>query len=35
MEPGIPDPGSRATRLGKYNLDPAVWFWATPPAARG
>ena len=31
MEPGIPDPGSRATRLGKYNLDPAVRFWATPP----
>jgi D-xylulose reductase len=31
MEPGIPDPNSRATRLGKYNLDPAVRFWATPP----
>ena len=31
MEPGIPDPASRATRLGKYNLDPAVRFWATPP----
>ncbi|WP_262267932.1 NAD(P)-dependent alcohol dehydrogenase [Microvirga yunnanensis] len=31
MEPGIPDPTSRATRLGKYNLDPAVRFWATPP----
>ena len=31
MEPGIPDPRSRATRLGKYNLDPAVRFWATPP----
>jgi D-xylulose reductase len=31
MEPGIPDPMSRATRLGKYNLDPAVRFWATPP----
>lgn len=31
MEPGIPDPSSRATRLGKYNLDPAVRFWATPP----
>ena len=31
MEPGIPDPGSRATRLGRYNLDPAVRFWATPP----
>jgi D-xylulose reductase len=31
MEPGIPDPNSRATRLGMYNLDPAVIFWATPP----
>jgi D-xylulose reductase len=31
MEPGIPDPDSRATRLGLYNLDPAVRFWATPP----
>jgi D-xylulose reductase len=31
MEPGIPDPNSRASRLGKYNLDPAVRFWATPP----
>ncbi len=31
MEPGIPDPLSRATRLGIYNLDPAVVFWATPP----
>lgn len=31
MEPGIPDPDSRPTRLGKYNLDPAVRFWATPP----
>ena len=31
MEPGIPDPGSRASRLGMYNLDPAVRFWATPP----
>jgi D-xylulose reductase len=31
MEPGIPDPNSRATRLGIYNLDPAVRFWATPP----
>ena len=31
MEPGIPDPLSRAARLGKYNLDPAVKFWATPP----
>lgn len=31
MEPGIPDPDSRAARLGRYNLDPAVRFWATPP----
>lgn len=31
MEPGIPDPNSRASRLGMYNLDPAVTFWATPP----
>jgi len=31
MEPGIPDPRSRAARLGMYNLDPGVCFWATPP----
>jgi D-xylulose reductase len=31
MEPGIPDPASRASRIGLYNLDPAVQFWATPP----
>ncbi|MFN7023579.1 MAG: NAD(P)-dependent alcohol dehydrogenase [Pseudorhizobium sp.] len=31
MEPGIPDPLSRASRLGIYNVDPAVTFWATPP----
>ena len=31
MEPGIPDPNSKASRLGIYNLDPAVRFWATPP----
>lgn len=31
MEPGIPDPTSRASRTGIYNLDPAVRFWATPP----
>lgn len=30
-EPGIPDPNSRATQLGMYNIDPAVRFWATPP----
>ena len=31
MEPGVPDPDSRETRLGMYNLDPGVRFWATPP----
>ena len=31
MEPGIPDPNSRASKLGIYNVDPAVIFWATPP----
>jgi len=31
MEPGIPDPDSKATRMGMYNLDPKVRFWATPP----
>ncbi len=31
MEPGIPDWTSRASRLGLYNLDPSVRFWATPP----
>jgi len=31
MEPGIPDPHSKASRLGMYNVDPAVRFWATPP----
>jgi D-xylulose reductase len=31
MEPGIPDPTSRASRLGMYNVDPSVVFWATPP----
>ena len=31
MEPGVPDLSSRATRLGIYNVDPAVTFWATPP----
>ena len=31
MEPGIPDSASRAARLGLYNVDPAVVFWATPP----
>jgi D-xylulose reductase len=31
MEPGIPNPNSRATKMGLYNLDPEVRFWATPP----
>ena len=31
MEPGIPEAHSRASRLGMYNLDPGVRFWATPP----
>lgn len=31
MEPGIPDSTSKAARLGMYNIDPAVRFWATPP----
>ena len=35
VEPGVPDPNSRAARLGLYNLDPAVRFWATPPVHGG
>jgi len=31
MEPGLPDPNHRTTRLGLYNIDPGVRFWATPP----
>ncbi|WP_455382674.1 NAD(P)-dependent alcohol dehydrogenase [Salinispira pacifica] len=31
MEPGIPNRNSRAYKLGIYNLDPEVVFWATPP----
>ncbi len=31
MEPGIPDMQSRAAKLGIYNVDPSVRFWATPP----
>ena len=31
MEPGLPDPTSKAARLGLYNVDPSVRFWATPP----
>ncbi|MEO9652305.1 MAG: NAD(P)-dependent alcohol dehydrogenase [Roseobacter sp.] len=31
MEPGVPDQTSRASKMGIYNVDPAVTFWATPP----
>lgn len=31
MEPGIPNLSSKASKLGKYNVDPSVEFWATPP----
>ncbi|ACB95954.1 NAD(P)-dependent alcohol dehydrogenase [Beijerinckia indica] len=31
MEPGVPDMSSRASKLGLYNVDPSVTFWATPP----
>ncbi|MCC5958980.1 MAG: NAD(P)-dependent alcohol dehydrogenase [Rhodobacteraceae bacterium] len=31
MEPGIPDATSKASKLGIYNVDPSVKFWATPP----
>jgi D-xylulose reductase len=31
MEPGVPDLSSKASRLGLYNVDPCVRFWATPP----
>lgn len=31
MEPGIPNMASRAAKLGVYNVDPDVRFWATPP----
>src|SRR5450631_4227253 len=31
MEPGVPNLSSRATKLGIYNVDPQVTFWATPP----
>jgi D-xylulose reductase len=31
MEPGVPNLSSRAAKLGIYNVDPAVTFWATPP----
>ncbi|MEM1274478.1 MAG: NAD(P)-dependent alcohol dehydrogenase [Pseudomonadota bacterium] len=31
MEPGIPNMSSKAAKLGAYNVDPSVQFWATPP----
>jgi D-xylulose reductase len=31
MEPGVPNFRSKASKLGMYNVDPAVTFWATPP----
>lgn len=31
VEPGIPNPASKASKLGVYNVDPDVQFWATPP----
>ena len=31
MEPGIPNMRSKAAKLGVYNVDPDVRFWATPP----
>jgi L-iditol 2-dehydrogenase len=31
LEPGIPDPLSKQTLAGCYNLDPRVRFFATPP----
>lgn len=31
MEPGIPDQNSKAVKLGIYNLDPGIRFWAAPP----
>ncbi len=31
MEPGIPDPMSKASISGMYNLDPSVVFLAPPP----
>ena len=31
MEPGIPNPMSKESLRGMYNLDASVVFWATPP----
>lgn len=34
MEPGVPDPNSRETRMGMYNACRKLRFWATPPYAQ-
>ena len=34
MEPGVPDPNSRASRLGMYNVDPAVTHDAADPRRK-
>jgi D-xylulose reductase len=31
MEPGVPNPHSPELMMGRYNLDPDISFWATPP----
>jgi D-xylulose reductase len=31
MEPGVPHPNSSELMIGRYNLDPDISFWATPP----
>ncbi len=31
MEPGVPNPRSKAVKIGLYNRVPDVVFWATPP----
>ena len=31
MEPGVPNPHSLEMKMGRYNLDPDIRFWATPP----
>ena len=31
MEPGYPENPGAPTREGRYNLDPSIRFWATPP----
>lgn len=31
IEPGVPNLNSRLSKMGLYNLDPSLTFWATPP----